>query len=412
MASGKSSRRPWRWLGLAACLAAVAMGCNENAAPTSEKRPADVVVTTPITDEVEDYQDFTGRLDALKTVDIRARVSGFVLTAPFKEGDYVHEGDILFQIDPQSYRADANLAASNLKLAQADENLQQKNSARARVMIGNRSMAPEDYDTSIATYEKARATVQAMAAVRDRAQLYLDWTRVTAPLSGRISRRLVDPGNLVNADQTILTTLVSDSQLYAYFDVDERTYLNLVGTATSAKDPVLDTLQFPVLMQLANEEQLGFTRRGVVNFVDNRVNAATGTIRMRAIFDNAKGALRAGLFVRIRLPIGTPYRATLIPAQAIQVDQGRHFVFLVNYKNEVEYRSVELGQEIQGLQVIRPPTKGKEGKEGLALGEKVLISGMQRVRKGSLVQVKEQPPPKPPESPLGKLLQETAKVSR
>jgi RND family efflux transporter MFP subunit len=331
-------------------------------------------------------------LDALKTVDIRARVSGFVLSAPFKEGDLVHEGDLLFQIDPQSYRADADLAAANLKLAKADSNLQQKNAQRARVMMGSRGIAQEDYDTAIAAWEKSKASVEAMNATYERTKLYLDWTKVTAPLSGRISRRLVDPGNLVNADQTILTTIVSDSQLYAYFDVDERTYLNLVGPVSSGQAAWLSALQFPVLMRLANQDQFSFS--GLVNFVDNRVNANTGTIRMRAVFENS-GTLRAGLFVGIRLPIGTPYQAILIPAEAILSDQGRYYLYTIDNNDQVVYRPVTVGQETHKLKVI---------KEGLAKGERVIVSGMQRVKAGSRVHATMQDPPRPTGSPLGKLL--------
>jgi RND family efflux transporter MFP subunit len=305
-----------------------------------------------------------------------------VLSAPFKEGDLVHEGDLLFQIDPQSYRADLNLAEANLKLANADSNLQLRNSQRSGVLIRNRAIGQEEYDTSVATWEKSKATVEAMMAARDRAKLYLDWTRVTAPLSGRISRRFVDPGNLVVADNTILTTIVSDEQLYAYFDVDERTYLNLVGPAAQGQRSLLSSLEFPVLMSLANEDQ--FTRTGVVNFIDNRVNANAGTMRMRAVFENSKGALRAGLFVRIRLPLGTPYRALLIPDEALASDQGHRYVYVVNDKNEVVYHPVTLGQEIHGLRVI---------KQGVAEGERVIVSGIQRVRPGVTVQAKMQDPP-------------------
>jgi RND family efflux transporter MFP subunit len=373
-------------------LAALIAGCTP-ATRAPEKKASEVVVTTPITDDVTDYQDFTGRLDALKTVDIRARVSGFVLSAPFKEGDEVREGDVLFLIDPASYGADVNLASANLKLAKADQNLQQKISARARKLIGDHAMAQEDYDTAVATWEKSRATVEAMGATRDRAQLYLDWTRVTAPLSGRISRRLVDPGNLVTADTTILTTLVNDQHLYAYFDVDERTYLELVGTRAAGQSSLPAGLRFPVLMRLANEDE--FARSGIVDFIDNRVSASTGTIRMRAVFENPKRLLRSGLFVRIRLPIGKPYRALLVPDEALLSDQGKKYVFVVNDADEVVYRPVTLGQETKGLRVI---------KEGVSAGDRVIITGMQRVRQGTKVQVKVQPPPKPPGSALGRLL--------
>ncbi|HEV3447979.1 MAG TPA: efflux RND transporter periplasmic adaptor subunit, partial [Gemmataceae bacterium] len=250
-------------------------GCNNAPPQATSKKVVGVTATTPVTGEVTDYQDFTGRLDALKTVDIRARVSGFIMTAPFKEGDMVHEGDLLFQIDRRTYQATLNQTEANLRQAIADRNLQERNTSRARRMIESRSIAQEDYDTTLATYEKSKATVGSMEAARDMAKLYLDFTQVTAPLTGRISRRLVDPGNLVTADSTLLTTIVADSTLYAYFDVDERTYLDLTGPAGSAANPLHTELKFPVLMRLANEND--FAHTCTINFVDNRVSANSGT---------------------------------------------------------------------------------------------------------------------------------------
>jgi RND family efflux transporter MFP subunit len=369
-------------------------GCNKGQPTGREAKPIEIVATTPIGDQVIDYQDFTGRLEGFKTVDIRARVSGFVREVPFKEGDLVHEGDLLFQIDTSPYQAALNQAVANLKVAEADRNLQEKNARRAKSMIGSRSISSEDYETILATHEKARANVGAMEAARDLAQLNLDYTRVVAPLSGRISRRYVDPGNLINADNTLLTTIVSDNPLYAYFDVDERTYLELVASVKSKGASWLTQLQFPVLMSLANEANT-FNHRGTVNFIDNRVTATTGTIRMRGVFDNPDGALRPGLFVRIRLPIGTPYHALLIPDEALLSDQGRKYVYVVNSENEVVYRPVKLGQEIQGLRVI---------KDGVSEGERVITVGMQRVKRGAHVHVTLKDPPKPPGSSLAKLL--------
>jgi RND family efflux transporter MFP subunit len=371
----------------------LAAGCNQTANPARDQKPIEVVVTTPTSGEVIDYQDFTGRLDAI-TVEIRARVTGFIMEAPFKEGDLVHQGDLLFQIDRRPYQATLNQAEANVKLAQADRNLQQKNTQRARTLVGSNSIAREDFDTVMATAEKSAATVGAAQAARDLAQLNLDYTKVTAPMTGHISRRLVDPGNLINADTTILTTMVADQSLYAYFDVDERSYLNLVGKSKSGENSWVKELRFPVLMRMANEEE--FSRTGVVTFIDNRVSATSGTIRMRAEFENSNGILKPGLFVRIRLPIGIPYTAVLIPDEALMSDQGRKYVYVVNGKSEVEYRSVDLGQEIQGLRVI---------KNNLNLGERVIISGMQRVRQKALVEIKEEKaPPKAPESPLGRLV--------
>jgi RND family efflux transporter MFP subunit len=389
--------------GVMALLAGVglltASGCNPPAKADRAVKPPQVVVTTPIEDEVADYQDFTGRLDALKTVDIRAHVTGYVMEAPFKEGDFVQEGKMLFQIDPRPFERALNQAEANLKVGIADRNLQTKNAERARAMIHNGSIAREDYDTILATDEKSKANVGALEAARDLARLNLDYTHVIAPMSGRISRRFVDPGNLITADQTILTTLVSDQQLYAYFDVDERTYLNLVGSKERDHGSWMNALEFPVLMSLANEGG-EFLHKGIVNFIDNRVIATTGTIRMRGVFDNGDGKLKSGLFVRIRLPIGKPYKTLMLPAEALQSDQGRSVVYVVDKDNQVVYRRVSVGQELKGLIAI---------KDGVKLGDRVIVSGMQRVRAGAKVEVKEQAPPAPPRSPLVAVLRQSGK---
>jgi multidrug efflux system membrane fusion protein len=379
---------------LAALLLLPQLGCSIAASKAPDKKPPEVVVTTPVTGTVADYQDFTGRLDGIKTVDIRARASGFIKEAPFKEGDLVHKGDLLFLVDPTPYLADFNLAEANVRLAEADQNLQQKNAVRITRMMKGNAIGQEEYDTAVATYEKSQATVAAMAATRDRAKEYLGYTKVLAPLNGRISRRFVDPGNLVNADNTILTTLVEDDRLYAYFDVDERTYLELGGSVSPSGSAESPKLQFPVQFRLANEDV--YTHSATVDFVDNRVNAGTGTIRMRAIFDNRGGSLRSGLFVRVRLPLGPPYQALLIPDEAVLSDQGRKYVYIVEGDEQqgykVVYKKVTLGQEIKGLRVVR------DGRDGLTRDQKVMITGMQRVRPGVEVHVRVQEPPKPPSS--------------
>jgi RND family efflux transporter MFP subunit len=371
------------------------VGCSQSQKPASGDKSVAVDVTVPVTGQVVDYEEFTGRLDALKTVDIRARVSGYVIQAPFKEGDEVHEGDLLFEIDSRTYVADQKQAEANLKLAEADSRLQEKIANRDKKLVGPGGVSQEVFETSAATSEKSKATVGSMKAARDRANIYVEYTKVIAPWSGRISRRLVDPGNLVNADNTILTTMVTEDPLYAYFDVDERTYLNLVESSGSRATSWNGSSDFPVVIRLANESE--FSRVGRVNFVDNRVNAATGTIRMRGVFSNESKSLKPGLFVRIRLPIGNAYEAILVPDEAVLPDQDRKHVFVVNDEQKVVYRSVTIGQEIAGLRVI---------KSGLSFNDKVIVSGMQRVREGSRVKVTEQKPPKPPESRLVKLLAE------
>jgi RND family efflux transporter MFP subunit len=416
MASFRQSarwRRPLRLaaLGLFLAGAVLVSGCSHGPAPAGASRKPEVFVTSPITDQVVDYQDFTGRLEAVDSVEIRAHVTGYVQESPFKEGEFVHKGDLLFQIDPRTYQADLNQAEANLKLAIAERKLQEKTVERARRLVGTGALTNEEFDQALATWEKAGATVDSMTAARDRARLYLDYTHVTAPLSGRVSRRLVDTGNLIVADSTPLTTIVSEEKMYVYFDVDERTFLALekarvpapartapspekdAPRATSAGASWLTALGFPVLMSLAGEED--FTHAGTIDFLDNRVSAGTGTIRMRGVFDNSKGLLKPGLFARIRLPIGGAYQAILIPDEALMSDQGRKFVYVVNADNKVEYRAVKLGQALQGLRVI---------KEGLTDTDRVVITGMQRVRPKAEVQVKVKPPPDKPQAPLTRLL--------
>jgi RND family efflux transporter MFP subunit len=347
--------------------------------PPPEPKPVDVVVATPVTDTVTDYQDFTGRLDSTKTVDVRARVSGYVNDAPFKEGDLVKEGDLLFQIDPRTYQADFNQAVANVNLAIADKDLQEKNIVRAKKLNGTGAITQEEVDQIQGALEKANANVGAAVAARDHARLYLDYTKVTAPISGRISRRLVDPGNLVTADNTILTTIVAEDPMWAYFDVDERTYLDLVEA-----DRLTGT-KYPVSMRLANESD--YVHEGYVDFVDNRLNGNTGTIRVRGVFPNPKHVFKAGLFVRIRLPIGKSYKALLVPDEAILSDQGRKYVYIVDTKNKVEYRTIEPGQAVRGLRVI---------KKGVETGDQVIVGGMQRVKPKTEVRATPQEPPKPP----------------
>jgi RND family efflux transporter MFP subunit len=363
-----------------------------------------VVVTTPITDRVMDYQDFTGRLDAVKTVDIRARVSGYVMEVPFKEGDLVKEGDLLFLIDPRPYLADLNQAAANLKLAIAERHYQVQVVERGERMLATKAASIDEYQKMVAERDKAIASVGAYEAARDKAKLYLDYTRVTAPVTGRVSRRYVDPGNLVNADNTMLTTIVTENPMYAYFDVDERTYLDLLSQVAPGHTSWFEGLKFPVMIRLANEKE--FERVGFVDFVDNRVTATMGTVKMRGVFDNSKGLLKAGMFIRSRLPLGSAYSSVIIPDEAIQSDQERKYVWVVNKNDEVEYRSVTLGLAIGDLRVIRPPAQGKEGKEGLVEGDRFVISGMQRVRKGVQVEVQNQPPPTAPHMPLVRLIEE------
>jgi RND family efflux transporter MFP subunit len=407
----------------AALVVSAAVGCK--GAPMAKKsKTVEVVVAQPVVGEITDYQDFTGRMDALKTVDIRPRVSGYIVEAPFVEGDLVKEGQTLFQIDPQPYDHDLHQAEANLKQAEADVVLQNKRAARGLQLVRSNSGAitPEDYDQLIAARDKSIATVGAMKAALERARLNRKWTSVVAPplrdddgnaLVGRISRRMVDPGNLVNADQTILTTLVSVDPMYAYFDVDERTYLELAEITGKGSNSFFSTLRFPVLMRLSTEEE--FKQRGYVNFLDNRLNGNTGTVRMRGVFANPNGVLKSGLFVRIRLPKGEPHKSLLIPSEAVLSDQGRKYIYVLRKSkdsseagNTVKYLNVTLGQTIGGLQAIARDKDEDDPKnsEQLKSYDRVIVSGMQRVRPNAVVEIKEEQKREAPKSSLTTILRE------
>jgi RND family efflux transporter MFP subunit len=393
--SGAAGR--WGWLALGLWL--VASGCHsEKEGPRGQKLP-EVMVARATTAEVIDYEEFTGRLSAIKTVDIRARVSGYVLAAPFREGDRVKAGEVLFQIDDTIYAAALEKAEADVKLYEAQKELLDAQYARASRLVPTGAKSREDFDIIAAQRDQVLANIAAARAQVKTAKQNLDWTRVTAPFSGRISRRYVDPGNLVKADDTILTTLVTEDPIYVYFDVDERTFMDLAESPSPGLTPWLAGPARPVLMRLANEEE--FTHAGTVNFVDNQVNGNTGTIRMRGEFANPGGLLKPGLFARVRLPISNPYKAVLVPDEAIQSDQGRKMIYVVDKENKIVYRRVKLGPALGSWRVLR---------EGAAPGERVVVSGMQRVRPGMTVVVKEQKLPPPPESPLRKLFTQSRPV--
>ncbi len=397
-----SFRRGW---GPGLLLAALsAAGCARAPAAPGAKT-VEVVVTHPITAEVTDYEDFTGRLDAVNSVDVRARVSGYVNEVPFKEGDLVKKGDLLFQIDQRPYKAALDAAAAQEVANAAQVVVAETNVKLAKITL-DRAMRAGDAATRLevdqdraqaqatqANLELAKANLGVARANLENARLNFDWTTVRSPIDGRISRRNVDPGNLIRADDTILTTVVTVDPVYTYFDVDERTYLDIVAGIGGEESSWLSTMRFPVLMRLANEEE--FTRPGLINFLDNRLNANTGTVRMRAEFPNARGFLKPGLFVRVRLPLSRPYKTIVVSDEAILSDQGRKYVYVVAADSKVKYRAVTVGQAIGGLRVV---------KQGLSEGDRVIVSGMQRVRPDTVVQTRQEPPPSPPPSALGKLL--------
>ena len=377
----RTTRRVFRLLtGIVSVAATV--GCERPQPKITASRPPVVLVTTPVSDYVTDYEDFTGRTDAIFSVEIRARVTGYLDKVHFKDGDDVKEGDLMFVIDPRLYKADLDRAVSTVAQNEARLKRLEADFTRAKNLYARGGIGREEYDKVSGDRAEAEAAVGISKAALDYARHNEEFTRVRAPISGRLSRRLVDPGNLVQADMTALTTIVSLDPMYLYWDVDERTLLRLRRLVREGKIKTRAEAEIPVYAALSDEDD--YPHKGAINFADNRVDASTGTLRLRAVIDNPKPyVLSPGLFMKVRLPVGTPHRSILIPEQALGSDQGRKFLYVVNDKNVIVRRLVDVGKIEKGLRVIN---------RGLSSGERVVVSGLQRVRPELVVD------PKPAES--------------
>ena len=373
-------------VGLLACLLA-APGCVKPvqpaaaAAPAAAPKPPEVFVDLPVSGEVTDFEDFTGRTVASKTIDIRARVTGYLNKINFKEreGQDVEAGFVLFEIDPRPYEAEVERAKASLHQAKSHLKRIELDYARAKQTRAKQVITQEQFDQVQGDRNEAMASIEVAQADLDLAELNLSFTKVRAPIAGRVSRTQLDQGNLVKADDTILTTVVAMDPMYAYFEVDERTMLRLQRYRDEGRVNLSGDLTgaLPVKMGLADED--GYPHDGVVNFVDNRLDPATGTLQLRGLFDNKKRMLSPGMFVRVRLPIGDPYRALLVSEKALGTDQGQKFVYVIDAENKAQYRRVEVGKLQNARRVVL---------KGLAEGERVVVSGLQRVRPGAVVEPK------------------------
>jgi RND family efflux transporter MFP subunit len=358
-------------LGLAGCARA------PSGAPAAAPPP--VTVSYPVEREVTDYADFTARTAAVDSVEVRARVSGYLEKANFKEGALVKKGDVLFEIDPRTYEAERKLAEGTAEAAEARVKQLNAEIARARRLVGTRAMSREEYDKIVGDHGVALASrVSAVAAV-ERARLNVGFSKVTAPFSGRVSNYRVTVGNLVQAGDvgggTLLTTVVSVDPMYAYFDVDERTVLRVKQLIREGKLGTPDRVEVPVWLGLADED--GFPHRGTVNFIDNQVNPRTGTQKVRGVFPNKDEALSPGYFARVRVPISASHKALLVSERAMDTDQGQKVVYVVDKDNKVASRPVRLGALHDGLREIT---------DGLKAGERLIVTGLQQVRPGVTVE--------------------------
>jgi RND family efflux transporter MFP subunit len=331
--------------------------------------PFTVEVSQPITREVTDYEDFTGRTEPVHRVELRPRVSGYIDKVNFKEGAAVKRGDILFEIDPRPYKADLDQAEAEMVLAEAKLKKAAAALDRAKALLKANGISQEDYANIEADVLVAKAGVQAARARREHAQLNLEFTKVTAPIDGKIGRPALTAGNLAVADKTSLGTLSSVDPMYVAFDLDERTFLRL--RLKDRKDREL-----AVHMALGDENR--FPRAGQLYSVGAQVDPKTGTIRCRAMLPNPGGQLLPGMFMRVRLVTRAPYHALLVTEQAILTDQGQKFVYVVTDKNVVERRNVKLGSsQDDGLRVVA---------EGLKRDDWVIVKGMDRVEPGKTVE--------------------------
>lgn len=371
---GKQSSRWAYWL---VAFSVTLAGCQKAVAPSKPPPPPEVEFAKPVVQTVTDFEEYTGRLAAVKVVDLRARVSGHLDEVQFIDGADIAANAPLFRIDPRPFAAELEQAEAAVQQMEARLERTKRQESRLVALAEKSITTIEQLEQSKFDKLEADGTLKAARAARDLAKLNLEFTEITAPFAGRISRRLVDPGNLVKADETPLATLVSLDPIYAYFDVDERTVLKVQrliakGDMQSARDKAIE-----VELGLADETE--FTLKGRVNFVDNQVSATTGTLRLRAEIDNPRKLLTPGMFVRVKVPVGIPREALLVREEALISDQGQRYVYVLDEKNFAQYRRIKTGRLQQGLRVVD---------DGLSSSDRVVVNGLQRIRPKSEVSPK------------------------
>ena len=358
-------------LGTIAVMVLAACGGTETTAPSAPPPPPEITVATVIHERITEWDEFTGRLQAPQTVSLVPRVSGYIEKVLFQEGALVKKGDVLFLIDSQPFDTEVKRLKADLINAKAAAQLASHDYDRAKKLGKQRAISNEAVDNRRAQQQQTAAQVASVQAALTRAQLDVQYTNVTAPIDGRVSYAMVTEGNFVNAGQSELTSVVSTDAMYAYFDLDEQTYLKYdrlasAGKRVDARDTNADN---PVYMGLANDT--GYPHIGHIDFVDNRINQQTGTIRIRARFTNQDNSLIPGLFARVKLIGSDTYEGILIDNKAIGTDLNNKFVLVVNAENTLEYRPVTLGETINGLRIVT---------QGLAPEDVIVVNGLQRVR--------------------------------
>src|SRR3954453_6609774 len=378
----------WAW-GLAIGLTWAALGaagCARREASAAPP-PAEVTVSRPLEHDVVEWDEYSGRLQAVESVDVRARVSGFVDETPFQDGLIVQKGQLLFLIDPRPFQAEVDKAnaavqAADAKVVNARQELARLTSLRPTNGASEKELQDQQYATRAAEAELASAQAQARIA-----ELNLSFTRVTAPIAGCVSRRLVTPGNLISGgtgNDTLLTNLTSIDPIYHYVDVDEASVLKYQRLAREKKR--ISARDEPIPCYLALQDEQGFPHAGIVDFVDNRIDPQTGTLRARGVFPNPRGYLTPGMYARVCIPGSGRYRAMLLPDSAIGTDQSQKFVLIIGPTNRVAYKPLKLGPVFERLRVV----------EGVATDDRVITKGLLRARPGMVVKAIEEPLNLPP----------------
>ena len=361
-------------------LAAMALGLSacdqqEPAGPMFPAMP--VSVAQPVHKDVVEWDEYTGRFAAIESVEVRARVSGYLESIHFTEGEIVEVGDLLFVIDPRPFEAAVDRAKADLDTAESRLELARKEVERAADLVRRQNVSQQAYDERLQEQQAAAASIDGAKAALRAAGLDLEFTRITAPVTGRVSRFNVTVGNLISggaANSTLLTTLVSLDPIHFYFDADEQAHLRYLRAAQAGTRPSSREAANPVLLSLADETD--FIHQGHMDFLDNQIDNLTGTIRGRALFDNGDGLFVPGMFARIRLLGSGRYKAILVPDEAIGTDQNQRLVYVIDAEDTVSVRYVELGPMIDGLRVIRA---------GVAPDDWVIVRGLQRARPGGKV---------------------------
>jgi len=362
-----------RFIQLAALLAVAATltGCGRNeAAPAAPPAPQ-VNVASVVEKDITEFDEFTGRFEAVERVEIRPRVAGYIASVNFDEGRPVRKGEVLFVIDPRPYEAELKRTEAEVARARTQATLALSERDRATKLLDSRAISREEFDTRVSGSEQAGANLAAAEAARDVAKLNLTFTRVTSPINGVVGRAEITTGNLVGSGEPRLTTVVSVDPIYVAFDGDEQVFLKYNELARRGERSNSRDAQHPIWAGLANEE--GHPHAGVMVFLDNALDPETGTIRARGRFDNHDNRFTPGMFARVKLSGSGRYNALLINDSAIGTDQNNRFVYVVGKDNKIEYRRVKLGPIVDGLRVVR---------DGLKPGETIVVNGLQRVRPG------------------------------